>query len=173
MGSIRHYQHSPFLVVLVLAFAGLSACASAPPAVQPSTAVHETPSPAPDHRRSRAQRGLAFAREMLGAPYRYGAAGPNSFDCSGLVYYSYRKAGIAVPRTTGAQYRRSRRVALSRLQPGDLLFFRISRKKPSHVGIYAGGGRFIHAPSGGKPVSYASLDDPYWESRVIGAGRLQ
>lgn len=110
---------------------------------------------------------------MVGTPYRYGGAGPRGFDCSGLVYYSYRKAGIAVPRTTGEQYRQSRRVKLSRLQPGDLIFFRISRDKLSHVGIYAGSGRFIHAPSGGKRVAYASLDNPYWEARVIGAGRLQ
>ena len=110
---------------------------------------------------------------MVGTPYRYGGAGPQGFDCSGLVYYSYRKAGIAVPRGTGEQYRQSRRVKLSRLQPGDLIFFRISRDRLSHVGIYAGSGRFIHAPSSGKRVAYASLDNPYWEARVIGAGRLQ
>lgn len=109
---------------------------------------------------------------MLGAPYRYGGSGPRGFDCSGLVYYSYRKAGIAVPRTTGAQYRQSQRVKLSALQPGDLIFFRISRERFSHVGIYAGDGRFIHAPSSGKRVSYALLTDPYWKARVVGAGRV-
>jgi cell wall-associated NlpC family hydrolase len=110
---------------------------------------------------------------MVGTPYRYGGASPRGFDCSGLVYYSYRKAGIEVPRTTGDQYHQSDRVTLAGLQPGDLIFFRLSQRKPSHVGIYAGSGRFIHAPSGVKQVSYASLRDPYWDSRVIGAGRFQ
>jgi cell wall-associated NlpC family hydrolase len=110
---------------------------------------------------------------MVGTPYLYGGASPRGFDCSGLVYYSYRKAGITVPRTSGEQYRQSERVTLSDLRPGDLVFFRLSRNKPSHVGIYAGSGRFIHAPSGGKRVSYASLTDSYWEARVIGAGRIQ
>ena len=110
---------------------------------------------------------------MIGKRYRYGGASPSGFDCSGLVYYSFREAGIHVPRTTTQQYHQSKRIKLSQLQPGDLIFFKISREKLSHVGIYAGEGRFIHAPSGGKRVAYASLDNEYWETRVIGAGRFQ
>ncbi len=110
---------------------------------------------------------------MIGEPYRYGGAGPGGFDCSGLVYYSFRKAGISAPRTTNDQYSQSKRVPLSRLQAGDLVFFRISRNKLSHVGIYAGDGRFIHAPSSGKSVGYASLRAPYWRERLVGGGRLQ
>jgi murein DD-endopeptidase len=109
---------------------------------------------------------------MVGAPYRYGGADPRGFDCSGLVYYVYQQAGVEAPRTTTEQYRQSRRVRLSRLLPGDLLFFRISRRKPSHVGIYVGNGRFVHAPSKGKSVDYALLDDDYWREHLIGAGRL-
>jgi cell wall-associated NlpC family hydrolase len=63
-------------------------------------------------------------------------------------------------------------VPLANLQPGDLIFFSVSNKKPSHVGIYDGRGRFLHAPSSGGSVSYAKLSNPYWRSRVIGAGRF-
>jgi cell wall-associated NlpC family hydrolase len=110
---------------------------------------------------------------MIGAPYRYGGTSPRGFDCSGLVYYAYRKVGMHTPRTTTEQYRQTKRVQVSHLQPGDLVFFRISQDKVSHVGIYAGDGRFIHAPSSGKSVAYASLHDPYWRVRLTGAGRLE
>jgi cell wall-associated NlpC family hydrolase len=115
---------------------------------------------------------LAVAENMRGVPYRYGGADPRGFDCSGLVYYAYRKAGIHSPRSTSDQYRFSTRVPLTELRPGDLVFFAISRNKPSHVGIYAGQGKFIHAPSSGKAVSYAFLDDYYWKEKLIGTGRL-
>jgi cell wall-associated NlpC family hydrolase len=161
----------PSLAVLLVA--GLSACASTSPVTQQTVVEPLTRSPKTATVPPRPHPGLAIAREMIGAPYRYGGASPGGFDCSGLVYYSYRKAGITVPRTSAEQYRQSERVKLSGLRPGDLVFFRISRNKPSHVGIYAGGEHFVHAPSGGKRVSYASLVDPYWRSRVMGAGRLQ
>jgi len=113
---------------------------------------------------------LAVAADQLGKPYRYGGAGPRGFDCSGLVQYAYGGAGITVPRTTTQQLRRARPV--DRLRPGDVVFFRIEPPKISHVGIYAGNGRFIHAPSSGKRVSYAELDDPYWRRRLVATGRL-
>lgn len=115
---------------------------------------------------------VAVARSMIGAPYRYGGMTPQGFDCSGLVYYAYREVGIAAPRTTRGQLRSSRPVRFSDVRPGDLLFFRLSGRKVSHVGIYAGDGRFIHAPSTGKRVSYAEAGSPYWRSRLIRAGRL-
>ncbi len=113
------------------------------------------------------------ARSMLGAPYRYGGTTPKGFDCSGLVSYVYRQAGIRIPRTSSDQYRQARKVSLQRLQPGDLLFFRLSPPKVSHVGIYEGSGRFIHAASSGKRVAYATLENPYWREHLIGAGRFQ
>lgn len=115
---------------------------------------------------------LAMARNMLGTPYRYGGADPSGFDCSGLVSYVYRSAGIRVPRTSQEQYRQSFPVATDQLQAGDLLFFRLRPPKISHVAIYEGEGRFIHAPSSGKRVSYASLENPYWKQHLIGAGRF-
>lgn len=110
------------------------------------------------------------AQSMIGKPYRYGGNSPSrGFDCSGLVEYAHRVAGIPVPRTTTQQHSTARPVALNDLRPGDLLFFRI-QGKTGHVGIYLGDGRFVHAPSGGKRVSTARLDNVYWKPRLIGAG---
>lgn len=173
MNSILKHRHSACLLVALLSLAGLAGCASGPTAPRPSVAKpHATP-PASTNAQAHRHAGLAIALDMIGKPYRYGGASPRGFDCSGLVYYSFRRAGIEVPRTTTEQYRQSEHLKLANLQPGDLLFFRISRRKPSHVGIYVGGGRFVHAPSSGKRVAYASLGDPYWNTRVIGAGRFQ
>ena len=115
--------------------------------------------------------GAAIAAALVGAPYRYGGSTPRGFDCSGLVYYSYRKAGIHVPRSTQSQLHNSLRVPMQQLQTGDLLFFKLDRKPVSHVGIYAGNGQFIHAPSKGKKVSFTPVNDPYWQQRLVAAGR--
>jgi cell wall-associated NlpC family hydrolase len=167
------FHRIPAFIVQLLMLAGLTACASISSPPQRTASQPAVTAPAPARASTAIHTGLSIARDMLGTRYRYGGASPKGFDCSGLVYYSYRKAGIDVPRTTTEQYRHSQRVKLSQLQPGDLIFFKITRGKLSHVGIYAGGGRFIHAPSGGKRVAYASLGDPYWEAKVIGAGRVQ
>ncbi len=115
---------------------------------------------------------VEHAREMLGIPYLYGGDSPQGFDCSGLVSYAYQQAGIEVPRTSSDQYRYAQKVPLHSLLPGDLLFFRLQPPKVSHVAIYDRDGRFIHAPSSGKEVSYASLDNPYWREHLLGAGRF-
>ncbi len=112
-----------------------------------------------------------IATKMLGKPYRFGGASPSGFDCSGLVYYSYHKAGYRVPRTSQLQYQDSLPVKRGHMKEGDLLFFRIEGKV-SHVGVYLGNNQFIHAPSSGKRVSIASLDNPYWSKRFTKAGRF-
>ncbi len=170
MGAILLHWRLSASVLILSALAGLTGCASVPGAPQ---GIDAESAAGPEESRPDPHPGLIIARDMIGSPYRYGGAGPGGFDCSGLVYYSYRKAGISAPRTTIDQYRQSKRVRLSDLQPGDLVFFKISRNKLSHVGIYAGGSRFIHAPSSGKSVGYALLRDPFWRERVVGAGRLQ
>jgi cell wall-associated NlpC family hydrolase len=81
---------------------------------------------------------LNTAAAQKGDPYRYGAAGPNAFDCSGLTLYSYGKAGKTLPRTAQAQYNKTRRISSSNLQPGDLVFIGNSPGSIYHVGIYAG-----------------------------------
>ena len=110
---------------------------------------------------------------MIGVPYRYGGASPAGFDCSGLVIYSYSKAGISgLPHSAARLERLARPVALKNLEPGDLLFFRLSGKKTSHVAIYVGDRAFVHAPSRGKRVERVSFDHVYWGPRIRRAGRL-
>ena len=114
---------------------------------------------------------VAVATDQLGTPYRYGGSKPGGFDCSGLVEYSYAKAGLIVPRTSFEQYRAAQPIDISDAKPGDLLFFRYDRKI-SHVGIYLGEDRFIHAPSTGKLVSVASLRDPHYQAHFVRAGKI-
>jgi cell wall-associated NlpC family hydrolase len=137
----------------------------------PSTSV-----PAPGTAASQAGDGIArAAATQLGAPYRYGGMDPTrGFDCSGLVFYAHAQQGVAVPRTAAEQFAAARRVDLDDLEPGDLVFYRLVPRlgDVTHVGIYVGQGRFVHAPQSGKRVGEARLDDPYWRERFAGAGRL-
>lgn len=112
------------------------------------------------------------AISLLGAPYKWGGSGPNAFDCSGLVRFVHAQVGISVPRTAAEQFSAAKPVDLDRIQPGDLLFFRIKGRRVSHVAIYAGEGRFIHAPQTGRPVEFRALEDEYYRERFAGAGRL-
>lgn len=112
------------------------------------------------------------AMSLLGAPYKWGGSGPTSFDCSGLVQYVHDQLGIDAPRTAAEQYSAAKPVRLSSLAPGDLLFFRIKGKRISHVAIYTGEGRFIHAPQTGRPVELRTLDDEFYAPRLAGAGRM-
>jgi cell wall-associated NlpC family hydrolase len=111
------------------------------------------------------------ALTMRGKPYRYGGYSPQGFDCSGLVHYSYSQAGGSLPRNTNGLWVRSRGIDRGEIRPGDLLFFNQEGKRNSHVGIYIGGNRFVHAPSSGKQVSTASLSDPYWRQYFSAARR--
>jgi cell wall-associated NlpC family hydrolase len=112
------------------------------------------------------------AISLIGAPYRFGGSGPTTFDCSGLVKFVHQEIGIVVPRTAAQQFQAASPVALDELEPGDLLFFKISGKRISHVAIYAGSGRFVHAPQTGRPIEMRALDDEYYRPRLAGAGRM-
>ncbi|MET8244792.1 NlpC/P60 family protein [Streptomyces sp. NPDC005202] len=114
---------------------------------------------------SRAAAALAYAYQKLGSPYVWGATGPDAFDCSGLVQAAYRSAGISLPRTTYTQINAGRRVSRAELLPGDLVFF---YSGISHVGIYVGNGRMIHAPNPSAPVRLAPID----EMPFAGASRV-
>ncbi|GFH36086.1 C40 family peptidase [Streptomyces pacificus] len=103
----------------------------------------------------RAAQAVAYAHGALGKPYVWGATGPSAFDCSGLTQAAWRSAGVALPRTTYTQIDAGRRVPRSRLAPGDLVFF---YSGVSHVGLYIGDGRMIHAPRPGAPVRIAPID---------------
>ncbi|MFI0965315.1 NlpC/P60 family protein [Streptomyces sp. NPDC021080] len=105
---------------------------------------------------SRAAAAVAYAYSKLGSPYVWGATGPDAFDCSGLAQAAYRSAGISLPRTTYSQINAGRRVTLSELQPGDLVFFYAGI---THVGIYIGNGQMIHAPNPSAPVRVAPISE--------------
>ena len=105
------------------------------------------------------------AKRQLGKPYQWGAAGPDSFDCSGLTMWSWAHAGHSLPHSAAAQYNATTRVAISDLQPGDLVFF---GSDIHHMGMYVGGGQMIDAPHSGTVVRYASI----FRSDLMGAGRV-
>ncbi|MBI0297380.1 C40 family peptidase [Streptomyces sp. PRKS01-29] len=111
-----------------------------------------SPAPAP----GRAARAVSYAYAALGKPYVWGATGPHGYDCSGLTQAAWRAAGVSLPRTTYTQINAGRRVTRDQLAPGDLVFF---YSGISHVGLYIGGGRMIHAPHPGAPVRVASVGD--------------
>jgi len=139
-----------------------------------SNAIDESgrsPSKQPVSRsQSLGERAAAVALEQVGVPYRYGGATRSGFDCSGLVQYSYRSAGKSMPRTTGQLWSSTSTVRRQDLQIGDLLFFSIEGKM-SHVGMYLGGQRFVHAPSSGRKVAVAKLNSPYYSAAFIRGGR--
>lgn len=119
---------------------------------------------------------LAYAaRHYLGRRYRYGGASPSrGFDCSGFVSFLLSRHGIRAPRTAAELFRMGTPVPKGQLRPGDLVFFRNTarRRGITHVGIYIGGGKFIHASSGAGRVVITSLSDPYYAKRFAGARRL-
>jgi cell wall-associated NlpC family hydrolase len=116
------------------------------------------------------ERAAAVALNQVGVPYRYGGSSPSGFDCSGLVHYSYANAGKTVPRTTAGLWADLAPVETRDMRTGDLLFFRIAGKM-SHVGMYLGGGRFVHAPSTGRVVTVERLGSDYYRKAFIRAGR--
>ena len=113
------------------------------------------------------------ALRFIGTPYRWGGASARSgFDCSGLTMTVYRLNGLELPRNSRSQFRSGRSVARDALQKGDLVFFATGRRgRVSHVGLYSGGGQFIHAPGKGKTIRTASLSNGYFERRYVGARR--
>lgn len=116
---------------------------------------------------------LAAAGDMLGQPVVWGGASPaQGFDCSGLVQYVYRQAGIELPRTADLQFLVGRPVPPSQLQPGDLVYFTTYEPGASHVGIYIGGNQFIHTAFSKGIVAVANLNDSYFVQRYYGAKRV-
>jgi cell wall-associated NlpC family hydrolase len=144
---------------LLLALVSLAGCASAPTASSGSTS-------------SSADLAAGQAAKMVGKPYKHGGSSPAGFDCSGLVLYSYKQAGVALPHSTEHQRSNSRPIKVADLRKGDLLFFNQQGKKFGHIAIYVGDGRFVHAPSSGKSVRADRLDNPYWKKHLSEARRL-
>ena len=117
---------------------------------------------------------ILAAEKYIGTPYRYGGLDSAGLDCSGLIYASFRDAlNIAVPRMASGLYDWTERITVNEMKPGDLVFFITSGAGISHVGIFAGDGYFIHAPSDGPKtgVMYSRLEESYWRRTFAGAGR--
>lgn len=154
------------------ALVALAGCAAAPdrpppPAAAPVEVVAPAPVPAAS---PVALQAVERARGLLGAPYRFGGADPAAgFDCSGLVHFVFGESGVRLPRTAESQQGAVPPVGRDALLPGDLVFFRLPEP---HVGIYAGGGEFIHAPGRGRGVEVARLREPWYQLAFAGAGRV-
>ena len=151
---MQRFAVLPLLLILLLG-SGLAAA----PSADAST------------RTQRVARALDIVRAQIGDPYRYGAAGPNAFDCSGLVYYSFRKAGFTnVPRTSSQQAGAFRPVKRSNMRPGDFVFF-TNGGRVYHMGVYAGwrNGRriIIHASRSGTPVKRDPIWTNAWFARTL------
>ena len=111
---------------------------------------------------------VSIALQYLGVPYVWGGASPSGFDCSGLTMYAYAKVGVYLPHNAAMQYGMGTAVSRSQLAPGDLVFF----NGLSHVGMYIGGGRFVHAPHTGDVVKISSLSDSWYAATYYGARRI-
>jgi cell wall-associated NlpC family hydrolase len=110
------------------------------------------------------------ALSQIGTRYSYGAQTPGrALDCSALTQHAYRAAGVSIPRMSLAQRRAAKPVRLSKVKPGDLVFFKTGRGQ-YHVGLMVDGKRFVHASTSKRRVRVSSLDTDYWRSRFIGAG---
>ena len=121
---------------------------------------------------ARAARVSTLAQDLLGRPYAYGRAGPDSFDCSGFTFYVYSQVGIGLPRTAQAQIQTGVRLKRAELEPGDLVFFCTNGRGVSHVGIYLYGGEFIHASSGCGRVTTSTMNQGYYCRNFAGAARV-
>jgi cell wall-associated NlpC family hydrolase len=111
---------------------------------------------------------VGMAMSQLGTPYVWGGGAPGGFDCSGLVMWAYAQVGVSLPHSTYAQYGMGVAVSQDQLAPGDLVFF----DGLGHVGMYIGGGQFVHAPHTGDVVKISSLSEGWYSSTYVGARRI-
>lgn len=166
-GGGREGEASCWLRALpIVALALLAGCGTPAPRSRP------VPAPTVASGPSLGDEIVLRAMAQIGTVYRYGGADLEGFDCSGLVYFIHQALGLQAPRTAQQQFESSRRIARTELVPGDLVFFRFEGARISHVGIYAGAGRFVHAPQSGRTVELKSLDDAYYARHFAGGGRL-
>lgn len=166
--------------ILAVLLAVLTACASTPPSSRRGSSVEVRS--LPDEQTDMASANPAAANDVLfqaislvGTPYRYGGNSPEiGFDCSGLIGYVFlQSAGLKLPRSTAALIDiNAPKVEQDRLIPGDLVYFNTLGGRVSHIGIYVGERRFVHAPSSGGFVRMDNLDTPYWQKHYVEAKRI-
>lgn len=166
--SLSGYFLTGFLSVLLAGFS--------PNTVQAAThKAHVTQVSSHRHKAKAAlsHKAVWNVRRQQGRLYRRGGASPaTGFDCSGLTQYTYKRAGgVQIPRTAAAQYRVATKVARNAARKGDLVFFHTRGRRVGHVGIYLGGGTFIHSPRPGKRVTTSPLSG-YWSRHLVGFGRI-
>jgi murein DD-endopeptidase len=164
MKTIRDHNRLILLTVAVITPLFFSACSGSPAKSRSNDYAYSI----------YGERAAAYAQKMIGTRYHYGGNHPSQgFDCSGLVQYSYSLAGVQVPRNTKYQFRSTRYIPSNKLKRGDLLFFNQQGKRYSHVGIYIGNSKFVHAPSTGKRVRISSLKNRYWRRSLSSTRRFQ
>ena len=154
-------------LLLLVSCAGLQKNPRDAAVTEPAIVVTQEP---PD----RSEELVFYALAFLDVKYRYGGNDPETgWDCSGYVSHVFKNAiGVALPRTSAAMSDRGKPVGRTELRPGDLVFFNTLKRAYSHVGIYLGDNRFIHAPSRGKSVQISDINSAYWAQRFDGGRRL-
>ena len=160
------------LFAVFIACAAVPALAAENPAETPAAAPAEAPKSAGYLEQARELTIHALA--LIGVRYKWGSDSPeNGFDCSGLVSHVFEQvAGVVLPRNSQSMSKVGAKVDQSELQPGDLVFFNTRRRPFSHVGIYIGEERFVHAPRRGREVEVSDMRGGYWKKRYNGARRV-
>lgn len=178
-GAIFAYNHADWYVQDVLNYAngyssGGFAVTTAQQSAGSSTCTGNVVLASDNVPNSKAATAIDFAQQQMGKPYVWGATGPDSFDCSGLVMMAYRQAGISIARTSQQEWQTEKHIPQSQVQPGDLVFFAGSDGTPSapgHVGLVIGKGKMIEAYATGTPVrvsTYGKPDSPAGDNKVVG-----
>ena len=166
----RKYMFYSTFIILI------SGCGTFGP-TDPAPVVGDSPPPPARSVALRPERSEALHQALLalGLDYRYGGNTPvTGFDCSGLVAHVYLEAwNIRLPRNSSAQSKAGTPVSLAELQAGDLVFYDTQKRPYSHVGIYLGDGKFVHAPKSGAQVRIESVKSTYWAQRYNGARRIE
>ena len=171
----------PSLRIGIVALLAAGFCCAAPLAVAQDASVRSLGESATSTMKGAAVTALRSAQDLasaaldlIGIRYKWGGNTPESgLDCSGLVRYVFQQVtGVTLPRTAKDMSHLGKEVGLKDLQPGDLVFFNTRRFAFSHVGIYLGDNRFVHAPRRGREVEIATLDSTFWQKRFDGARRM-
>ena len=156
-----------FTIGLVISVLGLTGCSPTSNIAQDSSQYRQYNYQSLSSQR---QKMMKTAYQSLGSRYKWAGKNPREgFDCSGLMHYTYLQSGLNIPRTAAQQRQASRTISKNQLMPGDMIFFKTG-KRTEHVGIYTGGGEFIHASTSRKRVVKDKLQYKYWQKNFVKYG---